>query len=1126
MDQILVLVALIHLLYCPYTKVEESFNLQATHDILFHGFNFTKYDHHEFPGVVPRTFIGPIIISVLSSPVVLIIHILGLSKFWAQYVVRAALGLCVLGAFRVFQNTIQSEFGQQFTRWFVAIVVSQYHFMYYLSRPLPNIMALPLVLLALHSWIRQNHVNFISFSAAAIIIFRAELALFLGILLLSDLIFRKISPLRVIQIGVPAGLIFLSLSVLVDSVFWNRLLWPEGEVLYFNTVLNKSHEWGTSPFLWYFYSAIPRAMAFSVFLVPIGAYYDERVRKLVLPAIVFVFLFSFLPHKELRFIIYVFPFLNISAASACHRIWENRAKSAFHSVMALGVASHLLLNAAFSLFLLCIAGTNYPGGAAIARLHRLEKDEPYVNVHIDVLTAQTGVSRFTQIRSHWRYNKTEGLQHGSEDMMHFTHLLIEAKSKYSPNLKPYIKTHEILDSVEGFSQIMFNYNIFPPIKIKTKPMIFILKKKLKSGVYERQYRSLDIGEATLVTEDAFFEDMQLENQEAIAFDEESDVSEIDEELEVKGLSESPETDELRKSDGDIEDKIDKCVNIEAVLETPTRHVTEEKSEATTGELGKRTDIPATQEDKRNLKIKENIKKIIEKYKTKLKSQGGMQQKQKSAPKDITADEISKAQDIQHQMELEFKADSFLQNPESSVENTRNVNREAVVTVYSAKENGELHTKRELKRKLVREKLKLARKITTTEEIITDVAQDETQEPMTETEINFQADLLKQSMEDKGEEPKTPSNEIKQYFETPPDGRIKQSARQTTSAGQPSEAVKDTDYISESVVVKTENHSVGDGMESKIMERRAKLKNLIKKLERMNDKARKTDTESEIDRTEGETVVREETSYEAGSGSEKTNHSEEIILQPDQMKQSSLSKSVKHYIKKKVQEEKLKLPSTAIVDSHLKAAALKKDLQLESKDFEIATEQAISVPDVISGDTADTAVKDEHKNSEKIVDEKQLDLKIDGMPVTSFEKQKEEITGKDYFKEATDSVPPDTGPQKANKKRKKLKIDISVTDSLSKVIADQLSQDDKVTSSTDKNTEESKVISTQEASKEKRLSEQTKAENVASKEYVLEPTNLVVDHQIEAESISERTDVPESGVSKDSKRSKTSNTSTK
>ena len=69
---------LLHLWASPYTKVEESFNIQAIHDILVEGIPVsdvsarlaTEYDHIKFPGPVPRTFIGPLVLAAFARPFV------------------------------------------------------------------------------------------------------------------------------------------------------------------------------------------------------------------------------------------------------------------------------------------------------------------------------------------------------------------------------------------------------------------------------------------------------------------------------------------------------------------------------------------------------------------------------------------------------------------------------------------------------------------------------------------------------------------------------------------------------------------------------------------------------------------------------------------------------------------------------------------------------------------------------------------------------------------------------------------------------------------------------------------------------------------------------------------------
>ena len=392
------------------------------------------------------------------------------------YVVRCILGMTVLSSLQHLRRSITHKFGSQTATWHLLITSSQFHVMFYASRPLPNIFALALALIAASFWLRGNTGKFILTSAFVILVFRGELALLLGTMLLMDLVVGRTGLMKTIGFGLLGLLMSLAMTISIDTWMWQKQdwLWPEGQVLYYNVILNKSANWGVSPWPWYFYSAIPRAMFTSSIFVIVGAILDRRTWLLIIPSLTFVFLYSFLPHKELRFIIYVFPLLNVAAAEACKRLWEARSKpSIFRKLASLIAVGHLLTNILWSVFMLYISSHNYPGGTAMMKLHQMEDPNLHVNLHIDVYSAQTGVSRFLHMNSKWIYNKTEDLS--NEDLKSFTHLLVQSNNEATLTFLK--ETHQVLTEVEAFAKI--NIKSFPPIKFE--PSVTILKKRKASS---------------------------------------------------------------------------------------------------------------------------------------------------------------------------------------------------------------------------------------------------------------------------------------------------------------------------------------------------------------------------------------------------------------------------------------------------------------------------------------------------------------------------------------------------------------------------------------------------------------------------------------------------------------------
>jgi alpha-1,6-mannosyltransferase len=297
------------------------------------------------------------------------------------------------------------------------------------------------------------------------VVFRAEIAM----LVFSICAFLiGIKPSSITSIIIPAGLLGaasgLLATVVVDSYFWQSFpSWPELEGFYYNTILGKSSEWGVSPPGYYFTNALPKLMLNPityVLLIPIAvAQRATRVRSiaLLLPSLTFVGVYSALPHKEWRFIIYVIPVFTVVASVGASWIWTRRSKGIIYRILAavllLSTAASFLASAGLS----AISRLNYPGGEAVMRLHELTSDSPNkIHVHADNLACQTGLTRFLEDRTNltasgaprWVFDKTDEPQKLLDPTFwdQFDYVIAESPERT-------IGKFEVIDVVRGYAGI-------------------------------------------------------------------------------------------------------------------------------------------------------------------------------------------------------------------------------------------------------------------------------------------------------------------------------------------------------------------------------------------------------------------------------------------------------------------------------------------------------------------------------------------------------------------------------------------------------------------------------------------------------------------------------------------------
>jgi alpha-1,6-mannosyltransferase len=247
------------------------------------------------------------------------------------------------------------------------------------------------------------------------VIFRSEIALLLFTQLAFLLVQSRVSLQSIIPTGLISALVALAISIPVDSYFWQRPIWPELAGFYYNAIQGKSADWGTSPYIYYFSSLLPRLLLnplILIALIPLSLIIPAtrfQSRDLVIPSVLFIAIYSLQPHKESRFIIYVVPALTAAASLSASYIWTRRSKSIFYSFGALFLAASITSSFAGSTAMLLISSLNYPGGEALSRLHNFLAQDPssiptingtgLVQIHMDVLSCMTGITRFQQYPS-------------------------------------------------------------------------------------------------------------------------------------------------------------------------------------------------------------------------------------------------------------------------------------------------------------------------------------------------------------------------------------------------------------------------------------------------------------------------------------------------------------------------------------------------------------------------------------------------------------------------------------------------------------------------------------------------------------------------------------------------------
>lgn len=560
LDYGIILIISIYLKKAPYTKVEESFTIQAIHDILNYGIlDISHYDHLQFPGAVPRSFIGPLIIAALTKPFTFISTFFSSyssTQFEWQMLARATIGLTNWLAFMFLKNcgeyALESQRLEELEKenknkeegksvasrrpdvnlismgsWFTINIICQFHLIFYSSRPLPNfVLTLPLTNVALGWVLLGKYKQSIFLLAFTAIIFRLEVAALCGGVALLSIFYKKLNWFNAVKFGLMGGVIGMGLSLSIDSYFWRNWCIPEVDAFIFNVIKGKSVEWGTESPAGYFTHYL-RTMFVppTILLLSLVGFANapENLRIVSLSGFFHVLVLSFQPHKEWRFIIYSIPPIILLGSTAAAYIWENlTVRKVFHILVIAVVGISPLLSLLFSIVFVHVSSMNYPGGQALANFNEMiiANNVTNVTVHMDVPVCMTGVTRFGELDFNKYgiiYDKTEDLDQLKQKWDTFDYLIAQESTAATIPFEQHPEENwEQISSAPIFVGV--DPSVFPRVFKEGETLFNLFYRLVREGVNITNF-VFDLIDSAFLREDIFYtykrishDEMHIDNQ--------------------------------------------------------------------------------------------------------------------------------------------------------------------------------------------------------------------------------------------------------------------------------------------------------------------------------------------------------------------------------------------------------------------------------------------------------------------------------------------------------------------------------------------------------------------------------------------------------------------------------------